>query len=1551
MHVSPKKVNSSRDFELESSPEYARMMSEVGRNLPAGGHSAIMATGTAGDVQSSHQPATLSTPLDSSCPSAGENNNEEDDFINKVCKFEMISRKKSSPSSSTSSPTAKSPTSPTTSVGKSPTSGKTFFSSEGGGWKGGGSGGGRGSGTSTGSGGGGGPNPTIPLVSPFSPQGFIGEKVFTRDTATTRVSASLLQNLVSPTALNAPGSSTVSAGGRTSQIQQQRVQSSESNSTQSSSSFTSVSTLSWTSDRSDPGSGLSKSGRHSKKRRGSGGEGVKAAETNSVTSTDVMTSSDPCVFPSSGNNTQREDGREDIPSAVEDIIYDDVPTPIPSPRVLPAHITSKADAAKHRGGVFDMVPSPSSSSVEPVFFQHNDQTDNATRRTPSREGPKKFVTLSTSDRDSFPSPVVKQLPSTPTSFPYITPVSSSSTAAKSPSPSSSSSEHMSFLANGDVSGSSSSHLLPFSANTSGNRDSVRSGSSTGSGGHAGSAKTSSSSSASSHRNTFEGMDFEFQDLTSQQQQLALRHREIVAERKREQERERMDRQRLEDILKMCEEYQNEVELSNPASSSTVTASFSGNGPVNSSRTPPTSATLGFTSALASHQSQAHQSPKQASPSGQKHQDQNSQHTPEDSYKRYPPPPYSHVAPDGQPPPPYSPRTVHTPLSGSRPPGQLDLSQSAASSPTSSIDRKDRGMNKIKTNGSLMLGSPNNPYKEFPTQFSYPQVSASASLSAAKPAESSSTYSSNSEDETVGSSEETGTIKKRPGMGDGISAIVGGNLSRQAVHTDHNTSVPLTLSSSPHSSPKPSHPHRHREAADRSDGRGAGAGAVRNGTVTMRADISDGNIVITTTKDFYDSSSSLHTHPSKDDWAAGQRSGPSARDTDQGGQACNLRNVTASDQRSSASSSSSSSSPTTSTTNSTPAATKEQPSASKETQGLHHQSSTSSSSSSHTIRKSNCSSSGGSTPSLTELNVAMEASCVGKEDTPTPVNSDSEQVDTVTPRAPAPLSPKGLAGPDLSPLLSILVGVTSSGVPLSPKEECQFKGQLEGLKLTRTQLLVRTAELRRQIAEIELQESEAVRELDLETKLLEGEHREQMSQLQQEQEKLSDMKRRQQETLDMALREREKEQRIINLERQKLLALEEQQHAIHERLLRSAGSTSSQDTVTGSPSSPSSPTSSVSSGIGGLPSPSQGRQLDTEELTARRLRLQHELERQRRIFDDLEFQQLEAEARFESEREQINSRLLAQQAELLQKYKEREERLQQIDIQQKYMVSAVKESLESFKRQRLELAEAYKKEKSKITHCDKKIAELCRVLSLPPPVQREDSDDDLADLVEGNTLISPSPNEHQLFVDADGTSTELRKPLDLSLDSSTGSGGGVSTSGGGGVDSEGQQGPQRKKSTTLLEIERNRSLFIEQQVDKCIQLGSMIIDQERKRIEELRRRAADEGRAQWEERRRAADESVRLQAEERQAREANCKSFNSVESEDSSIASSCDTPSEKETSSRFFSPMSKVLLVIPSLLTLSNIVVEFRLMLSQVACPVFSSAVKYVNKECRGRRDW
>ena len=86
-----------------------------------------------------------------------------------------------------------------------------------------------------------------------------------------------------------------------------------------------------------------------------------------------------------------------------------------------------------------------------------------------------------------------------------------------------------------------------------------------------------------------------------------------------------------------------------------------------------------------------------------------------------------------------------------------------------------------------------------------------------------------------------------------------------------------------------------------------------------------------------------------------------------------------------------------------------------------------------------------------------------------------------------------------------------------------------------------------------------------------------------------------------------------------------------------------------------------------------------------------------------------------------------------------------------------------------------------------------------------------DPVEGQSQLSPKPNQHQLYLDGEGTPTELRRPFDLSLDSPTGSGSASTLSIG--LEGETASGPQRKKSATLLEIERNRSLFIEQQ-GKC-----------------------------------------------------------------------------------------------------------------------------------------
>ena len=83
-----------------------------------------------------------------------------------------------------------------------------------------------------------------------------------------------------------------------------------------------------------------------------------------------------------------------------------------------------------------------------------------------------------------------------------------------------------------------------------------------------------------------------------------------------------------------------------------------------------------------------------------------------------------------------------------------------------------------------------------------------------------------------------------------------------------------------------------------------------------------------------------------------------------------------------------------------------------------------------------------------------------------------------------------------------------------------------------------------------------------------------------------------------------EQRAIERERDKLLMLEERKHQVAQQL---RGSTTSHDSFSSSPTTPVS-----------LLNPTAG----ASDLATLRESLQRELENQRRIFDDLEFQQLE-----------------------------------------------------------------------------------------------------------------------------------------------------------------------------------------------------------------------------------------------------------------------------------------------------------------------------------------
>jgi len=93
--------------------------------------------------------------------------------------------------------------------------------------------------------------------------------------------------------------------------------------------------------------------------------------------------------------------------------------------------------------------------------------------------------------------------------------------------------------------------------------------------------------------------------------------------------------------------------------------------------------------------------------------------------------------------------------------------------------------------------------------------------------------------------------------------------------------------------------------------------------------------------------------------------------------------------------------------------------------------------------------------------------------------------------------------------------------------------------------------------------------------------------------------------------------------------------------------------------------------------------------------QHALEESKRSHEDLEFQLMELEAKYESELEDIQNRLIREQDKLLGAFKQRQANLADYDQQQTVMLMAVKAQTECLEAERQKLIDQFKKVKFKL----------------------------------------------------------------------------------------------------------------------------------------------------------------------------------------------------------------------------------------------------------------
>ncbi|XP_012910385.1 pleckstrin homology-like domain family B member 1 isoform X11 [Mustela putorius furo] len=403
---------------------------------------------------------------------------------------------------------------------------------------------------------------------------------------------------------------------------------------------------------------------------------------------------------------------------------------------------------------------------------------------------------------------------------------------------------------------------------------------------------------------------------------------------------------------------------------------------------------------------------------------------------------------------------------------------------------------------------------------------------------------------------------------------------------------------------------------------------------------------------------------------------------------------------------------------------------------------------------------------------------------------------------------------------------------------KLQGEVLALEEERAQVLGRVEQLKVRVKELEQQLQESAREAEMERALLQGEREAERALLQKEQ-KAMDQLQEKLVTLETGIqKERDKERAELAAGRRHL----EARQALYAEL---------QTQVDNCPESV------------------------REQLQEQLRREAEALETETKLFEDLEFQQLERESRVEEERELAGQGLLRSQAELLRSITKRKERLAVLDNQAgQIRAQAVQES-ERLAREKNASLQLLQKEKERLTVLEGRYHSLTggrpfpKTMStlkemeelLPPAVDLEQWYQELmAGLGTGPAAASPRSSPPPLPAKASRQLQVYRSKMDGEATSPlprTRSGPLPSSSGSSSSSSQlsvatlgrspspksallaqnGTGSLPRNLAATLQDIETKRQLALQQK-------GQQVIEEQRRRLAELKQKAAAEAQCQW-----------------------------------------------------------------------------------------------------------
>ncbi|XP_020918594.1 pleckstrin homology-like domain family B member 1 isoform X10 [Sus scrofa] len=454
---------------------------------------------------------------------------------------------------------------------------------------------------------------------------------------------------------------------------------------------------------------------------------------------------------------------------------------------------------------------------------------------------------------------------------------------------------------------------------------------------------------------------------------------------------------------------------------------------------------------------------------------------------------------------------------------------------------------------------------------------------------------------------------------------------------------------------------------------------------------------------------------------------------------------------------------------------------------------------------------------------------------------------------------------------------------------KLQGEVLALEEERAQVLGRVEQLKVRVKELEQQLQESAREAEMERALLQGEREAERALLQKEQ-KAVDQLQEKLVTLETGIqKERDKERAELAAGRRHLEArqalyaelqtqLDNCPESVREQLQEQLRRVS----FTSPLPRPREPPARKRGAVGrdrlgpAVPAGRQGgRALETET----------------KLFEDLEFQQLERESRVEEEREVAGQGLLRSKAELLRNIAKRKERLAVLDSQAGQIRSQAVQESERLARDKNASLQLLQKEKEKLAMLERRYHSLTGGRPFPkttstlkemeklllPAVDLEQWYQELmAGLGTGPAAASPRSSppplpakaSRQLQVYRSRMDGEATSPLPRTrsgpLPSSSGSSSSssqlsVATLGRSPspkqsvlLSHNGTSSLPRNLAATLQDIETKRQLALQQKVESLPAeplptddpAGQQVIEEQRRRLAELKQKAAAEAQCQW-----------------------------------------------------------------------------------------------------------